>query len=1224
MAKRRTYGNTWWGAAWLEALSSVDEENRLPRGKTYVNQGRIIETRFDEAARTVDALVDGSAYFPYEVELKLPALPKEEARQLLKSIADDPALVAELLEGRLPERVAEICAEHHIALFPKSWRDMRVTCTCPDSAKVCKHVAAVFYAMADAIDADPFLVFRMRGLDLRKRLRELGVNIDTAEVARIPTMSEAREEMLSDEEDPEPFSEDARDDAWRRLRRPELVPRERMLASLLPEKIPDPPPGEPFAEEAKRLFDHAARASENRIFSEENSMRELRRRIEAAAGLSPGRDPSGIVWRMSVRVDGASAAFVEFEADRASLASRRRKAPRAETALGDIAPFLLNVSEDEAEDLPREMRAWRECLLAASRLIRARALIPVPCVAEESDREDGFPRILWLPTLRYADVRAMMQSLAAVVGPILLASLSIDFSAPQKNPLLHSVHLAVSVCACALLAPHLPATLKGRPEESPWLLVGLHPESAPSGMTAPRAVRRTIARLFKPFLLSLSYPWRPIVTVRTHADGIKVNFGLCAKRADGDEAGPLPAGRPTLISKILKEEACEPIRYGALSVLRAIVDAAPELASILESKGKPATLEHETLKTFLLEAAPLLSLLGVAVELPAKLKKILRPRLVGVAEAAVSGTSLLSRGAVAAFDWRVAVGGKILTPEALEALRKRAGEIVRVGDDFVYLDPEEIMRLAEAAERKPSRLEAVRAVLAGEWMGAEVRASSDLKAAIQALSDVKVLPPPEGLRATLRPYQARGYAWLMKNLRLGIGALIADDMGLGKTLQVIAAVTAWKAEGMLKTGKCLAVVPTTLIPNWTREIAKFSPGLTVGVYHGANRALPARPEDFPDVTITSYGLLRRDAERLGAHPWALLILDEAQAVKNASSGQSAAARALGARRTIAMTGTPVENHLMEYWSILDIVQPDLFGSAADFERTFARPIESERDAAAAEAFRRLTAPFMLRRLKSDKAVISDLPEKLSIDRFTTLTPEQGALYQKTLEAALKRLSSADAQKSGKDAAIHRRGQVLALMTALKQICNSPSQYLGKPSARPDSGKAAALLELLDECRAAKRKCLVFTQFRETGLRLQEWIGAATGERPDFLEGSVPAKERQRMVDRFQTDPAARVFIISIRAGGTGLNLTAASAVIHYDLWWNPAVEAQATDRAYRIGQKRDVLVYRFVTAGTFEEKINAMLEAKRELADLAVSTGEGWVGDLSDAELESLFRLSAA
>ena len=361
--------------------------------------------------------------------------------------------------------------------------------------------------------------------------------------------------------------------------------------------------------------------------------------------------------------------------------------------------------------------------------------------------------------------------------------------------------------------------------------------------------------------------------------------------------------------------------------------------------------------------------------------------------------------------------------------------------------------------------------------------------------------------------------------------------------------------------------------------------------------------------------------------WRLLILDEAQAIKNAASSQSMAVRSLRIAQTIAMTGTPVENRLMEYWSIFDVVQPHLLGSARDFQNTFAAPIEAAHDQHAAQAFRRLTAPFMLRRLKSDKSIIADLPERSSMDLFTTLTPEQAGLYQKTLNAAMLRIEKielearqADDAKRGA-ARIIRRGAVLKLITALKQICNSPSQYLKSKAPRPDSGKGAALLDTLERCHEANRKVLIFTQYREMGERLQTWIQIAAGESVDFLHGGVPASKRQEMVDRFQTDRSVRTLIVSLKAGGTGLNLTAASAVIHYDLWWNPAVEAQATDRAYRIGQRRDVIVYRFVTSGTFEERINELLSSKKDLADMTVSAGETWIGDLPADELRTLFSL---
>ena len=333
-----------------------------------------------------------------------------------------------------------------------------------------------------------------------------------------------------------------------------------------------------------------------------------------------------------------------------------------------------------------------------------------------------------------------------------------------------------------------------------------------------------------------------------------------------------------------------------------------------------------------------------------------------------------------------------------------------------------------------------------------------------------------------------------------------------------------------------------------------------------------------------------------------------------------------------MTGTPVENRLSEYWSIFSILEPGLLGTPAQFRREYVEPIEEHRDAGAIDRFRKITAPFLLRRVKTDPGILDELPEKNVVDYFTTLTPRQVALYEECLKENLEELETLDASAASADQsgrtlnAAHvrasRRGQILRMILHLKQISNSPSQFLKEISDKPDSGKAEALLELLHRCRESGRKALIFTQFREMGERLVRWIADATGKTPEFLHGGVPASKRMEMVDAFQNDPNAEVFVLSLKAGGTGLNLTAASAVIHYDLWWNPAVEDQASDRAWRIGQRRDVVVYRFITAGTFEEKVNEMLKKKRELADLAVGVGESWIGDLTDDEIKSIFSLS--
>ncbi|WP_303337847.1 DEAD/DEAH box helicase [Sutterella sp.] len=743
------------------------------------------------------------------------------------------------------------------------------------------------------------------------------------------------------------------------------------------------------------------------------------------------------------------------------------------------------------------------------------------------------------------------------------------------------------------------------------------------------------------YMLAGAYPWQTVFALRFAAGRVLMDFGILSHDADlrrvraavlgmedagapsaGDARPPvegeLPTDRPVFLPEILSDERYRPHRLAAIGVLRSLSEYFPAAARLLENRGASVEVEPSEIRECLFDTVPQLSLLGVAVIMPRSFRRLLRPRLLGF----VSGDEgfarhFLSREALADFDWRAAIGDTTLSREEFLALAdKYRGKIIPWEGKYVFLDEEEIDRIRGMLINPPrlTQLEKIRAVLQNEYMGMPLELDDAVRMSLREITEVKDVPPPEGLRATLRPYQERGFSWLMKNMSLGIGALIADDMGLGKTVQVISAILELKNRGELEELKVLVVVPTTIITNWLREIARFAPSLTRGVYHGLQRELPP-PGKLPDVTITSYGTLRQDFALLVKHHWKLLVIDEAQAIKNVSTAQAEAVRGLKADQVIAMTGTPVENRLLEYWSILSTVQPRILGTKREFEETFVKPIEADHDEKTAEAFRRLTAPFMLRRLKTDKAIIADLPEKTVIDHFVTLRPEQAALYEKTLRKDLADIESAKSR-------IARKGRVLKLITSLKQICNSPSQFLKTRADAPDSGKGDALLEIINECRDADRKVIIFTQYVEMGERLQRWIGAATDETPSFVHGSLTLYERQRIVDRFQEDRSAKILILTLKVGGTGLNLTAASAVIHYDLWWNPAVEDQATDRAFRIGQQRDVLVYRMITAGTFEERINEMLQAKRSLAEMTVATGEQWIGDLPVEELRKLFELT--
>ena len=728
----------------------------------------------------------------------------------------------------------------------------------------------------------------------------------------------------------------------------------------------------------------------------------------------------------------------------------------------------------------------------------------------------------------------------------------------------------------------------------------------------------TLSRSLRPLsFYQLPTDWVPVVVVRSrNRETLQLNLGILPAKHEAGE-------KPILLKTILTDPEYERDRYAVIAGFQMLTSACPELAEVLKSQGKPFSMVPEDLKPFLFEARPALELLGAQVLLPKRLRKIFRPQLTAEISGTVKSSAgrFLTKEMLADFSWKVSIGSRELTEaEALQLFEKK-GEIVQLDDEYVWLDPAEIEAIEKRLKqkRKPGYLERLRGALTGEIEGAGVQVSGDIMEKLREISREKEIPVPDDIRAELRPYQKRGYSWLMKNFRLGLGSLIADDMGLGKTLQVITALDELKREGELKTGKVIAVVPATLLTNWVREIRKFAPNLTAEIYHGSDRKL-GDPDKRPDVLLTTYGTLRRDSEQLSKLSWRVMVMDEAQAVKNTGTGAYAAASSFPADRVIAMTGTPVENRLMEYWSIFSIVQPGLLGTASDFRENFSVPIENEHDPRAAEAFRKLVAPFMLRRMKTDKAIISDLPDCIVQDVMTTLLPEQAYLYQETLTRNLDAISRAEA--NSRDKQVKRRALVLKLITELKQICNSPSQYNKQWSETPDSAKAETLFELLDECRENGRKVLVFTQYREMGELLQGWIAKKTGRKPEFLHGGVSVARRAVMVDDFQNNPDSHILLVSLKAGGTGLNLTAASVVIHYDLWWNPAVESQASDRAWRIGQQRDVLVYRFVTEGTFEERINEMLTEKRRITDLAVSSGENWVGDMSTSELRALFSLS--
>ncbi|MEU0400829.1 DEAD/DEAH box helicase [Streptomyces sp. NPDC006197] len=583
--------------------------------------------------------------------------------------------------------------------------------------------------------------------------------------------------------------------------------------------------------------------------------------------------------------------------------------------------------------------------------------------------------------------------------------------------------------------------------------------------------------------------------------------------------------------------------------------------------------------------------------------------------------SFLAADSLLAFNWRFAVGDHELTRAELDRLAEAGRPLVRLRDRWVLVDPAEVRRARAHQDRKVTPVDALSAVLTGttevDGHPVEVAATGWLERLRERLAEPEGGRPeisqPAALAATLRDYQLRGLDWLHRMTSLGLGGCLADDMGLGKTITVIA-LHLHRQVDPASAGPTLVVCPTSLMGNWQREIEKFAPGTPVRRFHGAARDLEEVAEG--GFVLTTYGTMRLDAERLAARSWGLVVADEAQHVKNPYSATARQLRTIGARARVALSGTPVENNLSELWAILDWTTPGLLGGLGAFRTRFAAAVEGGRDPAAAARLAALVRPFLLRRRKSDPGIAPELPPKTETDRTVSLTPEQAGLYEAVVRETLAAIAEADGME--------RRGLVVKLLTGLKQICNHPAQYLKeeRPTIEGRSGKLELLDELLDTILAEGACTLVFTQY--VGMaRLLEAHLAARGVRTQFLHGGTPVAEREAMVARFQSGDVP-VFLLSLKAAGTGLNLTRAEHVVHYDRWWNPAVEAQATDRAYRIGQDRPVQVHRLIAEGTIEDRIAAMLDRKRELADTVLGTGGDTppeLTELTDAELAELVRL---
>lgn len=1298
------YGTTWWGRKWLDALSGIDFANRIPRGKSYANTGRVYSLDLNLKKGLITAKVSGN-YDPfYTVKIGLPRVAAAKAQRFLDELAASPVILAGLAVRRLDPQVLQAAEKCGIQVFPQRWSDLKLSCSCPDWAVPCKHLAAVIYKMSQEIDANPFVLFELLGIDIFAGLEQRGISITRTQEREMPSWQEL---LQRGEVQPALPLSCLRDISYAAL--PDLK------ASILG-LLPEAPAGYTLGSlknDMAQVLGRAARVADKLLKDkQERDLPRLRQgplfKVSAEGALTPG-DFSWLVYLPD-----------QNKTERYHVGGRG-----AGTQAHLCFMFSGAVDPRALEKAPEGIEALYQIWLTALKLILSGSVMPQIFAPAE-----GVFAIRWIPAVLSAQVQQLTQQTGQALLSLPEGCLDIA-GAPEPMPALALGEMILSAyissfihCATGQLRsvsfgdPDRDALFAGRvidPEDyvngssiplrleawlSPLYLdhTGLKPVivlsdctvgslddlvaekrgAAGSAAEEPQAeelrqiMRQIMGLDLPPANTAVAEETAEKEKAKKDAEKEEEKTAAAAQRQDAEIAAyagrsswldgraaipdeeVLPASADTLIAddmvragifdnqsgikiamgfrggaddaeilplpEVLSRSSPD-VRFECLRTLSRLAQICPQLRELLAKPDGCGMIDLSDLAAVVQAVIPALRLLGVELIIPRALKKILTPKAALTIDIAgnYQGEGMLSLEQLLKFDWHLSLGPHLISAAEFALLSAKAGQIVRFREQFVYVDEQEVARIAKRLQSSfaavtPRKL--LCAALTGKFGQDNVLLSRQLQEALNRLISEQPLTVPPTLQATLRPYQERGYAWLMRNIKTTMGSILADDMGLGKTLQVITALERMRLDGMLTDRGALVAVPTSLLVNWQRELQKFAPELSCKVFYGSKRRL----EPFTHVTLTTYGVLRTQVKLFKAMDWAVFIIDEAQAVKNHSSQLFRAVRQIKAGAFVAMSGTPVENRLMEYWSIMDFANPGLLGGAETFKKEFAGPIERSHDAEAIARFHRLTAPFILRRLKTDKKVIADLPDKLSFDRFCALKPEQSALYNEVVQQTMQEV------KEGEPPRERRLALVLNLIARLKQICNSPEQFAeDSPYRGPQySGKAEMLFSILDEIFASGRRCLIFTQFRRTGLLLQQWLAARYGFSPDFLHGETSLKERQRMVDSFQSDRSRRAMILSLKAAGTGLNLTAASAVVHFDLWWNPAVEEQATDRAYRIGQQNKVEVYRLITAGTFEEKVNEILQAKKELAELTVGSGESWIGNLSQKELEEIFALSEA
>jgi SNF2 family DNA or RNA helicase/uncharacterized Zn finger protein len=1158
------YGKTYWGKQFLNALENIDYSNRLPRGRSYASNGSVRSIVIKK--NKIHANVQGSRRSPYTVMITVPEFDNKQKKDLIEAVKSNTTILASLLNRQLPNDLLQIAADKGIKIFPKEWRDFEMKCSCPDWAVPCKHLAAVIYIIANEIDLNPFKVLELHGLDVLKELTLEGLEIENSTNEKIAALDEY---FTKDNVE---FSESLPISGLDELDFSEIPKHEDKFLNLL---SPNPPfYDKDFKNELLSNFKYLSKNVSRHYFDIDQRPNpvEIHNCIKITiVSIKNGSDfLAELVFEHEVR----RISFIELF-----------------KIFNDSEFFKISQVSDSVKIL-------YHYFLFAKKIIEQGAIIPQLTTFNDTRM------VLWIPLLQDGAVKLQIEILDKYFSLVNI------INEDEKNYSYFSNKESFSVILVSIITTKIIEDIlrsKRKVDSNDFILNLFFGTSYLLNQK-----NKDILISIQVWLNKIHTHKRmfiPILQVEENYPKFNIDLQIRSNVKDKIEA-------PVSFYQFKKENKSKSLTV--IKELMQLQEHFPEFKSILANDEKKIiSYNAEKFANFLLQIIPVLKLLGVEILLPKSLKNIIKPaaslRVKSNGTAAVK--TYMDLMSLLDFEWQVAIGEELISKGDFLNLVKGMNGIFKIKDQFILVSKEELDKLLKHLQNEDqlSKHQMLQVLFANEYQGEKIKISDELKTILQQFTINDPVALPIGLKGQLRPYQLRGFEWMFKNSKIGFGSILADDMGLGKTLQTIVVLLKFKEDKILDKQKALIIVPATLITNWEKEIQKFAPSLKYFTYHGNKRNISKFGVE--DILLSSYGTARSDANVLNKLKWQVLIIDEAQNIKNHNTDQTKAIKSIHSNIKIALSGTPVENRLSEYWSIFDFTNKGYLGSVTNFNNEFARPITVDKSHKHLEVFKKITAPFIMRRMKNDKSIINDLPDKIENNQYCILTKQQAALYESTVKNVMKSIESSDG--------IERKGLVLKMMIALKQIGNHPYQYLKSGSNAPElSGKISVLFELLNTIIENNQKTLIFTQYKEMGDILKLLIRDELKTEPLFLHGSLTRQRRENLVEDFQTKAHKKIFILSLKAGGTGLNLTQAQNVIHYDLWWNPAVETQATDRAYRIGQQNKVVVHRLINKGTMEERIDEMIKDKRALADLTVSSGEKWIGELSNKELKELVKLS--